>query len=407
MFSERMLGVTGSATLKVGADAEQLRRQGIDLVDFGQGEPDFATPAHIKDAARRALDDDFTKYTPASGVLELREAVCRRYHDDYGVAYTPAQVQITAGGKQALFNAATVLFGPGDEVITHAPYWPSIVEQARLCGARPVIVRSHSDHAFDLDAERMLAAITPRTKAIVINSPCNPTGAIIREHAIEALAVEAGRRDVWLIADLCYERLVYDGAWRNIPRVLATHAPERAVIAGSCSKTYAMTGWRCGWVIGPKALVDACNTVQGHSTSNVTSITQKAAIAALAGPQDCVATMLAEYERRRDLALGLFTRVPGVVCARPSGAFYLLLDIRALLSTGSISTSAAYASALLYDAHVVVTPGEAFDAPGYLRISYTTSRERIEEGADRFLHFVEGRRSTSDAAAGMDGERAG
>ena len=389
MFAERLAQVAPSATLKVAAEAERLRRAGHTVVDFSAGEPDFPTPEHVKAAGKAAIDANFTRYTAAPGIPELREAICQRYHRQYGVDITPAEVLATAGGKQALFNTALALFDPGDEVITHAPYWPTIPEQVKLVGAVPVIVHTRSDDGFTVHADEVIRAITPKTKAIILNSPSNPTGALITEDAVAAIAGEAARRGIWIVVDLCYEQLIYEDVPHNLPKVLFERHRDRTVLAGSASKSYAMTGWRCGWTIAPKELTSAFNTIQGQSTSNITSITQRAAVAAIGGPQDAVTTMLDEYRRRRDAIHGWLTAHPGIKCVKPRGAFYLFPDITGVLSREGVPTSADFAQHLLEREHVVVTAGEAFDAPGYVRISYATSMEQLEEGARRILRFVE------------------
>jgi aspartate aminotransferase len=389
MFADRLSQITGSATLAVAAEADRLRRAGVDVVDLGAGEPDFDTPPHVKAAGIGAIEANFTRYTPAAGILELREAVCARYKADYGVTITPAEVLITAGGKQSLFNAALALFNPGDEVITHAPYWPTIPEQIKLAGATPVIVRTHAENGFDLDPEAVIATITPRTKAIILNSPTNPTGALISEAATRTIGEAAAARGIWVFVDLCYERLIYEPVPHNLVRILLDTHRDKTVLCGSASKAYAMTGWRCGWTIAPAALIGACNTIQGHSTSNIASITQKAALAALTGPQDAVTRMLDEYRERRDLVHAWLTEHPGIRCRKPSGAFYLMPDISEVLTPGGLRTSTQFAQALLEQARVAVTPGEAFDAPGHIRISYATSIEQLREGATRILKFAE------------------
>jgi aspartate aminotransferase len=382
-----MSQVSVSATLKVAAEAERLRRAGHNVVDFSAGEPDFPTPEHVKAAAKDAIDANFTRYTAAAGMPELREAVCARYKRDYGVDVAPAEVLMTVGGKQALFNAALALVDPGDEVVTHAPYWPTIPEQVKLVGGVPVIVPTRSEEGFAVKAEAIIAAMTPRTKAVILNSPGNPTGALIDEPVVAAIAEEAARRGIWTIVDLCYEQLIYDTVPHNLPTVLFERNRERTVLAGSASKSYAMTGWRCGWTIAPKALTAVFNIIQGQSTSNITSITQKAALAAISGSQDAVAAMLKEYRVRRDSIHAWLTAHPAIKCVRPKGAFYLFPDISDLLTNGMTATD--FAQALLEKEYVVVTPGEAFDAPGYLRISYATSMEQLREGATRILRFAE------------------
>lgn len=387
-FAQRLAQVSASATLKVAAEAERLRRAGHDVVDFSAGEPDFSTPEHVKAAGKAAIDANFTRYTAAAGIPELRDAICARYKRDYGIDVTAAEVLVTAGGKQALFNAALALFEAGDEVITHAPYWPTIPEQVKLVGATPVIVPTQSGDGFAVHAEAIIGAIGPRTKGIILNSPCNPTGALIEQSAVAAIADAAARQGIWVIVDLCYEQLIYEAIPHNLPQALFDRHRERTVLAGSASKSYAMTGWRCGWTIAPKALTSAFNTIQGQSTSNITSITQKAALAAVAGPQDAVGAMLAEYRTRRDHIHEWLTAHPGIRCVKPSGAFYLFPDISGLL-TDTVRTSADFAQALIEKEYVAVTPGEAFDAPGYLRISYATSMDQLKEGATRLLRFAE------------------
>jgi aspartate aminotransferase len=387
-LSTRMSRVAPSPTLRVTAEADRLRRQGIDVVDLGAGEPDFPTPAHIKDAARQALDRDFTKYTPSAGIMELREAVCGRYRDDYGVTFQPSEVILTAGAKQALYNAAIALFEDGDEVITHAPYWPTIPEQVKLAGATPVIVRTHPEDGFTIHAQPFIDAITPRTRGIIINSPCNPTGALISEEALAAIADAAAAHGLWIIADITYEKLIYDTVPHNLVRVLTERNRDRTVLCSAASKAYAMTGWRCGWAIAPAKAITAFNAVQGHSTSNVASITQKAAVAALAGPQASVTMMLDEYRTRRDHVWEWMTADPRFTCVKPRGAFYLFPNAVDALEPAGVTTTAAFAEALLEQAHVALTAGEGFDAPGFFRISYATSLDRLREGVTRIHEFV-------------------
>jgi aspartate aminotransferase len=387
MLADRMSQVSVSATLKVAAEAERLRKAGHNVVDFSAGEPDFPTPEHIKSAAKAAIDANFTRYTAAAGIPELREAICARYKNDYGVDITAAEVLLTVGGKQALFNTALALYNPGDEVITHAPYWPTIPEQVKLVGAIPVIVQTSSIDGFRVSPEAIIAAITPKTKAIILNSPGNPTGALIEESVVAAIAEEAARRDIWVVVDLCYEQLIYEPVPHNLPKALFDRHRAKTVLCGSASKSYAMTGWRCGWTVAPKELTAAFNIIQGQSTSNITSVTQKAALAAIGGSQAAVTAMLDEYRVRRDNIHAWLTAHPGIQCVKPNGAFYLFPNISGLLAPGMTSTD--FAQALLEKEHVVVTPGEAFDAPGYLRISYATSMEQLREGATRILRFAE------------------
>ena len=397
-LADRTTRISDSPTMKVTATVDRLRRSGVEVIDFGAGEPDFPTPDAIKAAAHEAIDRNFTRYTPAAGIADLKRAICDRYRADYGVTYTEPQVIVTAGGKQALYNTALSLFGPGDEVITHAPYWPTLTEQIKLADATPVLVRTHPEDGFAVHARTILDAVTPRTRGIIINSPGNPTGALIAEAELRAIGEVAAKQGIWVVVDLCYERLIYDDVPHNVPRVLADTCPEQAVLCGSASKSYAMTGWRCGWQIGPAAVIAASAAIQSHSTSNVTSITQKAAVAALLGSQAPVTAMLDEYRKRRDQLHAWLTVDPRLRCRKPAGAFYMFVDISDVLSTDGFRTSLDFADALLEESRVAVTPGEAFDAPGTIRISYATSMEMLEEGSRRLLAFV-GKHAPQTAAA--------
>lgn len=387
-LADRMRHVGLSPTMKGTIEAERLRRAGVDVVDLGAGEPDFPTPAHVTQAAHAALDANFTKYTANPGMAELRAAVADRYAADYGVRYEPDEVIATAGGKQALFHAALALFEPGDEVITHAPGWPTLVEQIKLAGATPIVVRTRFEDGFALRAETLLSAVTARTKGFVINSPGNPTGALLGEEEARRLAVACARQGLWVVLDLCYEKLIYDGVPHNLPAVFGSVMRDRLVLAGSASKAYAMTGWRCGWMLGPRQVVQAANALQSHSTSNVNSITQRAAIAALTGPQACVKEMLSVYQTRRDQVLTWLAEEPRLSCGVPAGAFYVFPSVAELLSPERWRTSLQLSEALLAAEHVVTTPGEAFDAPGFLRVSYATSLDRLRDGLTRLFRFV-------------------
>jgi aspartate aminotransferase len=377
--------------MKVTATVDRLRREGIEVIDFGAGEPDFSTPARVKAAAHDALDRDFTRYTPVAGIVELKRAICDRYRQDYGVDYKDNEVIVTAGGKQALYNSALTLFGPGDEVITHAPYWPTLTEQVKLADATPVLARTYAEDGFAIRATTILDAVTPRTRGIIINSPCNPTGALIAESDVAALADAAVEKNLWIVVDLCYEKLIYDDVPHNLPGVLARKCRDLTVLCGSSSKAYAMTGWRCGWALGPAAVISAAVALQSHETSNVTSISQKAAVEALTGSQAPVTAMLDEYRKRRDQLHTWLSADPRLRCRKPAGAFYMFIDISDILSLDGFRTSIDFADALLQEARVAVTPGEAFDAPGFIRISYATSMENLQEGSRRLLEFVQAR----------------
>jgi aspartate aminotransferase len=387
-LADRTSRISSSPTMKVTATVDRLRREGVEVIDFGAGEPDFPTPGPVKAAAHEAIDRDFTRYTPPSGIVELKRAICERYRTDYGADYKESEVIVTAGGKQALCNAALALFGPGDEVITHTPHWPTLAEQVKLAEASPVLVRTYPEDGFEIRSRAILDRVTPRTRGIIINSPSNPTGALISERELSAIADAAVRQDIWLIIDLCYEKLIYDDVPHNLPGLLASRCRDLTVLCGSASKAYAMTGWRCGWAIGPAPVIAACSAIQSHTTSNVTSISQKAAVAALTGSQAPVTAMLDEYRKRRDQLCAWLTADARLRCLKPAGAFYLFVDIGELLSMEGLRTSLDFADALLNEARVAVTPGEAFDAPGFIRISYATSMDLLKEGTSRLLQFV-------------------
>jgi aspartate aminotransferase len=391
MLAERMSRVSTSPTMKVAGEAAKLKRQGVDVVDFGAGEPDFPTPEPAKSAAKIAIDQNYTKYTPPAGAADLKQAICARYNSDYGVKFTESETIVTAGGKQALFNIAMVLYNPGDEVITHAPYWPTIPEQVKLMGANPVIVQTKPEDGFKVHPDAIIGAITSRTKAIIINSPCNPTGAVISEAELAAIADAAAKRGIWVAIDLCYEKLIYEPVPHNLVKVLTDRMRDRALFACSASKAYSMTGWRCGWILGPREVVAAADTLQGHSTSNVASISQKAALQALTGSQEPVVAMLDEYRTRRDQLMQWFAADPRIEVVKPAGAFYLFPRITGVLESIGIGNTGDFAQALLDEARVAVTPGEGFDAPGFLRISYATSLDRLREGTTRIFEFVKKR----------------
>jgi aspartate aminotransferase len=394
-LADRTARISSSPTMSVTAAVDRLRREGLEVIDLGAGEPDFDTPAPIVSAAHAAIDQGFTRYTPVAGLAELRRAICERYRLDYGVEYKESQVVTSAGGKQALFNAALALFNAGDEVITHAPCWPTLPEQVKLADASPVLVRTSAEDGFAIRSGPILDAITAGTRGVIINSPCNPTGALVSEEDLTQVAREAARRGIWVIADLCYEKLVYDPTPHNVPAVLAKHCPDLAVICGSASKAYAMTGWRCGWTLAPAAVAAAAAAIQSHSTSNVSSVTQRAVVAALTGSQAPVAAMLAEYRRRRDALSAWLAADPRLRFRTPAGAFYLFVDVSEVLSATGVPTSIAFAQALLDESRVAVTPGEAFEAPGFVRISFATSMENLREGAERLLSFAARHRSPS------------
>ncbi|HEX8723408.1 MAG TPA: pyridoxal phosphate-dependent aminotransferase [Pyrinomonadaceae bacterium] len=379
-----------SSTIAAMQAAMTLRAEGHDVVDFGPGEPDFDTPQHVKDAAAEAMRAGQTKYTPTGGTRQLQESVVGYYAREFGAALDPSEVMATAGGKQAIFNAVVTLCGPGDEVLIPRPYWVTFPEVVNFAGATPVYVDTE-DTGFHLKAEQVEAAITPRTRLIIINSPSNPSGRVIAPREFERIMEVVASRGIYAVSDECYLRFVYPPAEVYTAALLPAELRARLCIAGSFSKTYAMTGWRIGYSIAPAAWTRAMNMVQGHSTSNPSSIAQAAAAAAFDSPQDCVAEMLAEYSRRREWLVKELQSVPGLDCAQPEGAFYVFPCVRGFYG-GGIRSSADFADRLLREAHVVVTDGAGFGKDGYIRISYATSMERIQEGLSRIRRVAEGSR---------------
>jgi len=385
-LSERIARISFSKTMEVASKADQLRRQGEDVVDLGVGEPDFPTPDHIKQAAWEAIRTDFTRYTPAAGVPELRQAVCDRHAADFGTSYHPAQCLITAGGKHAIYNFIETLINPGDEVIIPAPYWVTYRDAVLLAGGRPVVLPTDAGDGFALRASAVRNCLGPRTRMLILNYPNNPSGALLdREEArrVVELARQAG---FWILSDECYAQLVYDGQPWSVASL--SGAADCVLVAGSLSKTYAMTGWRIGYGLGPEPVIQGCIRLQSHSTSNPNSIAQKAALAALLGPQDCVAAMLSEYRRRRDYVVARLRAMPGIRVHAPAGAFYVFPSIATLLDKRSIAGSAGFANRLLDEMRVACVPGEAFGVEGHVRISFAACPRELERGLDRLAEFV-------------------
>jgi aspartate aminotransferase len=383
-FSESISRIQVSSTAAVVARADQLKASGANLVDFGAGEPDFPTPENIKRAAAEALELNFTRYTPTGGIRDLRKAIVERHRRDFGSDYKPEECVVTVGGKQAIFQAVAAIVNPGDEVILPVPYWTSYLDIIRYCDGQPVLVHTHEREGFRLWANDVERLVTPRTRLIIVNSPGNPTGAVISNDELEKLLGLAERHSVWLLTDECYCRFLYDG---RAPFSLAASKNRRnLIVAGSLSKTYAMTGWRVGFALGAKELVANMVKLQSHSTSNVTSFVQRGALEALAGPQDSVESMRAEYERRRNRIVAGLRALPSVDCAVPGGAFYVYPNVKAYLSPEFEVN--ALASRLLDEALVAVVPGPAFGTDHHLRFSYAASLEQIEEGLARFGAFL-------------------
>jgi aspartate aminotransferase len=393
-FTERVNRIAVSPTSAVVAEAEKYKARGVDLVDFGPGEPDFPTPEHIKQAAVRAIEQNFTKYTPTGGILALREAICAWHKRELGSSYEPKECIVSVGGKHAIFNAICALVQSGDEVLIPAPYWVSYPDIVKFAGGTPVYVETRADNNFCVSARAIEAAMTPRTKLLIMDSPCNPTGAVVPENEYERIYELCRQRGVWLMGDECYSHFVYPPGKPFSVASLNGSKPH-VIIVGSMSKTFAMTGWRIGYALAPQPLIEAMVKLQSQSTSNPNSVAQQAALEAMRGPMDSVPAMLAEYTRRRARIVEGLRAIPGVTCTEPGGAFYAFPNVARHLANGSSSSrlpksTTELSRQLLERAHVAVVPGEAFGAPGYLRISYATSMERIEEGLRRLGRFFSG-----------------
>jgi len=384
-FADRVNRINVSQTMAVMQEAERFKARGADVVDFGPGEPDFPTPDHIKRAAIKALDENRTKYTATPGIAPLRQAICDWHATQLGSSYQPAECIVTVGGKHAVFNSICSLVNGGDEVVIPAPYWVSYPDIVKYAGGTPVIVETREKDGFCPRAEDIERGITSRTRVVIINSPSNPTGAVIPQNEFVRILEVCQKHGVWLLSDECYSHFVYGDA-RPYSIASVPGSKERVIIAGSFSKTFAMTGWRMGYALAPAPLVGAITKLQSQSTSNPTSIAQYAALEAMRGPMDSVGVMLAEYARRRELILGGLRAIPGVTCTAPQGAFYVFPNLSAHFNA-EMPNDTAVAKQLLEREHVAVVPGEAFGAPEHVRISYATSIERIEEGLRRLTRF--------------------
>jgi aspartate aminotransferase len=384
-LAARINRISISPTAAVLAAAERLRSQGADLADFGAGEPDFQTPEHIQQAAVRAMQAGYTKYTPTAGISRLREAICNWHASQFGSSYTVPECVVTVGGKHAIFNALCCLLSATDEALIPAPYWVSYPDMVQYTGATPAPVMTSASDGFRLRAEQVAKAITPRTRLLIVNSPSNPSGAVVPREEFVKIYELCRQKNIWLLTDECYSHFVY-GDEKPFSLASVSGTKPHIIVAGSLSKTFAMTGWRIGYALAPEPLISAMIKLQSQSTSNPTSIAQYAALEALTGPMDTVATMLAEYSRRRNRIVSGLRAIPGVTCVEPGGAFYAFPSVAAHLGNGA-ADSTALCKQLLERQHLVAVPGDAFGTPGYIRLSYATSIDRIEEGLRRLEKF--------------------
>jgi len=384
-LSDRVNRIAPSSTMMVVQAADQLKSKGVDVADFGAGEPDFPTPEHIKRAAVKALEENRTKYTPVPGLSPLRQAICDWHKRELGSSYQSNECVVTVGGKQAIFNAVCSLVNAGDEVVMAAPYWVSYPDIVKYAGGKPVVIETNADQGFVTRAGQVEEAITPRTRIVIVNSPSNPTGGVIPAAELKKILEVCQRHGVWLMTDECYSHFTY-GDEKPFSVASVPNSKSRLIVIGSLSKTFAMTGWRVGYALGPQPLIAAMTKLQSQSTSNPTSIAQYAAIAAMTGPMDSVPVMLAEYARRRERIVRGLRAIRGVTCTAPAGAFYVFPNVSACFGK-QMPTAALVASQLLENEHVALVPGEGFGAPGFLRLSYATSMDRIEEGLARMSRF--------------------
>ena len=386
-LAERVKGIKPSPTLAVDARAKAMKAEGIDVVGFGAGEPDFDTPDNIKEAAIKAIKDGFTKYTPVPGTDELKDAIIAKLQNDNGITYQRPEIIVSTGAKHSLYNIAQALYGPGDEVIIPSPYWVSYPDQVILNDAKPVIVETKEEEGFVLSAQAFENAITPKTKALILNSPSNPTGLAYPKEALEAIAKVAVKHNVYVISDEIYEKIVYDGFRHYSIASLGDDIKALTITVNGLSKSHAMTGWRLGYAAGPKEVIGAMSKVQSQSTSNPNSITQKAAVEALRGPQGFIGVMVAEFDKRRKYIVDRLNAIPGVACPKPVGAFYAFPRVETYYGKSfngkKISGSADLAAYLLEEAKVAVVSGDAFGSDKYIRLSYATSMAAIEKGLDR------------------------
>ena len=391
-LSQKAMSIKPSATLAITAKANQMRAEGIDVISFGAGEPDFDTPEHIKKAAISAIEAGFTKYTPVGGIEELKEAIVAKLKRENKVEYDISEVLVSSGGKHSYYNVAQAMFDPGDEVIIPTPYWVSYPPIIKLAGATPVIIETSEEDGFKLSPDELKKVITKSTRALILNSPSNPSGTAYTKEELEEIANIALENNIYILSDEIYEKIIYDGFQQVSIASLSKEIKDKTIILNGVSKTYAMTGWRIGYTAGPKELISAMNRIQSQSTSNPSSISQKAALAALSSPQDDVYKMVEAFKERRDYIVKKLNSIPGIKCFNPIGAFYVFPNISNYFSKKfngkTIENSYDFTNYLLEKAKVAVVPGIEFGKEGYIRLSYATSLEKIKEGLNRLEEAV-------------------
>jgi len=393
--SELVNNLKPSETLAAAAKARELRSKGIDVLEFTVGEPDFITPQHIREAAKAAMDAGHTRYTAATGIQELKQAICSAFERDHGVTYTPSEVTVSNGAKHCLHNALVACCEPGDEVIIPTPYWVSYSALVELTGAKPVMVETTEKEGFCLSPEKFRAAITKKTRLIMLNSPSNPTGGVYPVKTLEGLAKVAVEKDIIVLSDEIYDKLLYSGHTFKSFAALGEDVKQRTIIVNGVSKAYAMTGWRIGWTLAPENVSAAINKLQSQQTSNPCSVSQYAALAALNGPQQCVADMCREFAVRRDYVSSRLRSIPGITFAEPGGAFYVFFNIgsyygKPLGGGPAVRNATDFCTALLERAHVAIVGGDAFGAPDYVRMSFAASMESLTKGLDAIEKFLKG-----------------
>jgi len=391
-ISKRVNLISSSPTLAITARAKQMKQEGIDVIGFGAGEPDFDTPAHIKEAAKKAIDSGFTKYTPASGMKELKEAICRKFENDNNLDYSPEEIIVSCGAKHSIFNAILTLCNEDDEVILPSPYWVSYPEMIKVVGAKPVILKATQENNFKITPQQLQETITPKTKLLILNSPSNPTGMVYTKDELSSISNTLTEKGIFCISDEIYEKIIYDSQAHISIASLAPEIKKLTIVVNGVSKSYSMTGWRIGYAAGSKEIIRAMSNLQSHSTSNPTSISQKAALAALEGPQEPLCNMVAEFVKRRDYIVERLNSIKEISCLKPQGAFYVFPEVSQIIGRifkGEIIKDSVFLAEILLDeANVAAVPGSVFGADEYLRLSYATSMKNISKGLERIEGLI-------------------